>query len=121
MDYEAIISSLSTMNPWWTSGVVPAWAAPATERREVQRFMELLEGDRVPVIVGLRRSGKTTLVHQAIGHLIEKGERPQDLVYASLDDLTLRTMGPEVIPAIIEAHRRQHGIGKDRVRYYFLD
>ncbi|NOQ54905.1 MAG: AAA family ATPase [Thermoplasmata archaeon] len=121
MDYEAIISSLSTMNPWWTSGVVPAWAAPATERREVQRFMELLEGDRVPVIAGLRRSGKTTLVHQAIGHLIEKGMRPQDLVYASLDDLTLRTMGPEVIPAIMEAHRRQHGIGEGGTRYYFLD
>jgi predicted AAA+ superfamily ATPase len=109
------------MNPWWTSGVVPAWAAPTTERREVQRFMELLEGDRVPVVAGLRRSGKTTLVHQAIGHLIEKGLRPQDLVYASLDDLTLRTMGPEVIPAIIEAHRRQHGIGEGGTRYYFLD
>ena len=121
MDYEGIISSLSSMNPWWTSGVVPAWASPTTERREVKRFMELLKGDRVPVLVGLRRSGKTTLVHQAISHLIEKGERPQDLVYASLDDLTLRTMGPEVIPAIIEAHQRQHGIGIDRVRYYFLD
>lgn len=121
MDYEAIISSLSTMNPWWTSGVVPAWAAPATERREVQRFMELLEGDRVPVVAGLRRSGKTTLVHQAIAHLIERGERPQDLVYASLDDLTLRTMGAEVIPAILEAHQRQHGIGEGGTRYYFLD
>jgi len=121
MDYEAIISSLSTMNPWWTSGAVPAWAAPATERREVQRLLQLLEGDRVPVIAGLRRSGKTTLVHQAIAHLIEGGERPRDLVYASLDDLTLRTMGPEVIPAMIEAHRRQHGIGEGGKRYYFLD
>ena len=121
MDYEGIISSLSTMNPWWASGVVPAWASPATERREVRVFMELLEGDRIPVVAGLRRSGKTTMVHQAIAHLIEQGERPQDLVYASLDDLTLRTMGPDVIPAIIEAHQRQHGIGTDRVRYYFLD
>lgn len=121
MDYEGIISSLSIMNPWWTSGVVPAWASPTTERKEVKRFMELLGGDRIPVIAGLRRSGKTTLVHQAITHLIEMGERPQDLVYASLDDLTLRTVGPEVIPAIIEAHQRQHGISKDRVRYYFLD
>ena len=120
MDYEAIISSLSAMNPWWTSGVVPAWAAPATERREVERLMGLLEGDRVPVIAGLRRSGKTTLVHQAIAHLSKQGVRPQDLVYASLDDLALRTMGPEVIPAIIEAHRRQHGTGKG-TRYYFLD
>ncbi len=120
MDYEAIISSLTNMNPWWASGVVPAWAAPPTERRELHRFLRLLEGDRVPVIAGLRRSGKTTLVHQAISHLIASGVRPLDLVYASLDDLALRTMGPEVIPAIIEAHRRQGG-GGDEVAYYFLD
>jgi predicted AAA+ superfamily ATPase len=121
MDFENIISSLSTMNPWWTSGVVPTWAAPTTERREVGRFMDLLDGSRVPVIAGLRRSGKTTLVHQAIAHMIDRGERPRDLVYASLDDLVLRTIGPEVIPAIIEAHERQHGTSKDGTRYYILD
>ena len=121
MDYEAIISSLSTMNPWWTSGVVPDWAAPATERREVSRFMDLMDGDRVPVVAGMRRSGKTTMVHQAIARLIVQGKRPQDLVYASLDDLTLRTLGPDVIPAILEAHERQHGIGQDGTRFYFLD
>ncbi len=100
---------------------MPSWAAPATERRELHRLLKLLDGDRVPVIAGLRRSGKTTLVHQAISHLMSSGANPRDLVYASLDDLTLRTMGPEVIPAIIEAHRRQTGIGGQDVRYYFLD
>ena len=72
MDYEAIITALSTMNPWWTSGVVPTWAAPVTERRELRRLLRLLEGDRVKMCL----IGKKNRLYTAADFEREWGVKP---------------------------------------------
>ncbi len=121
MALEPIIRSLQQMNPWWSTGRVPDWISPTYRRREFSDLMDALQGRRIPVLAGLRRSGKTTLVHQAIGELIARGVPPMDILYASLDDFSFTGMGPEAIELILDSHTAAVGARSGEARYMFLD
>ena len=121
MDTETIKPILESMNPWWSSGVVPERDAPATKRTELETFAATLEGPRIPVLSGLRRTGKTTILHQTIAALIERGVRPERLLYVKFDDLGLREMGPYVFQAVLDAHGEMMGAVPGDMTYALFD
>lgn len=121
MDLEEIIRILPVMNPWWSSGSVPSWAAPETRRKEFHDLMKAVQQERIPVLAGLRRSGKTTIMYQAIEELIHQGVPPKNIIFTSMDNLAFQDMGPEAIIDVMEAHRQLAGPVDEGSSYYFFD
>jgi predicted AAA+ superfamily ATPase len=105
---------LRRFNPWW-SGKFRTSARP---RKHYQALLGSLVGTRdVVLITGLRRVGKTTLMHLIIEDLLE--EVPADRVlYVSLDHLGLKERS---ILEIVEAFRTMNDLPHDEHVFLFLD
>lgn len=106
-----IKSLLESANPWWSSKeTFPS--VPEYERKNLSDVLDIQSG-RAVVLVGPRQSGKTTLMLQAIKHLLQRTE-PVNLVYAPLDQMKGAT-----VKDVISAHRELTGAGAGC--YYFFD
>ena len=77
---------LPTLNPWWKNGRVPAFSLGRT-RHFFNEALSYLEIRQILLITGLRRVGKTTLMHQLIDHLLNQGVSPYQILYFSFDEL----------------------------------
>ncbi|MBI5182656.1 MAG: ATP-binding protein [Nitrospirae bacterium] len=78
-------------NPWWREKNVPREFLPSFHRpvlKELNKYIETLQ--RIIIIKGPRRTGKTTLFFQIMESLISKGTNPFDMLFLSFDDLNLR-------------------------------
>ncbi len=77
-------------NPWWKDDFKKEHVK--TFRRDAfERIVNYLETvNRIVVVKGPRRVGKTTLVYQLILHLLENGTDPKKILYISFDDPKLR-------------------------------
>ena len=109
--------TLFRYNPWWEeSGAFPA----VVERPEAMAPISAsLGNDRVCLLTGLRRTGKTTLMKMLIRDLIGPGGTdPRHICYVSLDDYTL---SGESILQVVERYRRIHRLESSRKVYLFLD
>lgn len=74
-------------NPWWVSGTVPAGLTGSVHRLYYEHVTEHLATQReVLLLEGPRRVGKTTIMYQAIVHLLESGTSPDHILYLSVDD-----------------------------------
>lgn len=80
------LTRLSEMNPWWKTGRVKKELAPPYRRAlfpDIQKYMELRQ---IIGIVGLRRTGKTTIMLQTIDKLLKEGTAPKRILYFSFDE-----------------------------------
>ncbi len=109
-------NSLFFYNPWWEEGYksVSLW------RRE--SFFEKFEGwmkeNRILLLTGLRRVGKTSLMKLMIQVLLEKGIRPKNILYISMDDYTFKDNS---IAEILTLYRKIHKLKTDEKIYLFFD
>lgn len=106
-------------NPWHEQGVaVPAEDAPAVERALAKAlWRRVVEDDphRFQVILGARRVGKTTCMHQTIAHLLENGVARSRLWFLRLDNpLLSRFPLGEWVRAIVNQDQKEP-------LYLFLD
>ena len=69
-------------------------------------------------MVGSRRVGKTTLIHQTVKHLLEMHVNPKHLVYLPLDHPSLQ--GKKILD-LLEEVRALHGLARSDKLYLFLD
>ena len=84
-DYHRVFTE---QNPWRSSGTVPSALAPHTERSLAQVLWQRLlhnEPRRHQVILGPRRVGKTTVLHQTVRHLIANGIDPGRIWWLRMD------------------------------------
>jgi predicted AAA+ superfamily ATPase len=91
---------LADYNPWWRTGSLPDRYASTVPRNVLPRALGLLSEARVLQILGIRRCGKTVLLHQMIGRLLDSGVDPRAIVYFSADDVLLadpRTVVQDVL------------------------
>ncbi len=80
------IERLEEMNHWWSYGSVKKIFAPEHKRTlfyEIDKYTELRQ---IIGIVGLRRVGKSTILHQIIQKLIQNRVNPKNILYFSFDD-----------------------------------
>lgn len=73
-------------NPWWETGEVPRDFLPERRRFLFNVLKSSLEKRYIDVIVGLRRTGKTTLMYQLMDYLIKSGIDPRHILYFSFDE-----------------------------------
>jgi predicted AAA+ superfamily ATPase len=105
------------MNPWWETGEIPHGLLPS-QKRSLFQVLEGSLGQRfIDIIVGLRRTGKTTLMFQLIDHLLKQGVDPRALLYFTFDErsMDLREIIREYEERVLRARLRERPV------YIFLD
>lgn len=88
-----MIERLERLNEWWFTGKVRDELAPPFKRHAFQRILSAIKDRQIMIITGLRRTGKTTLMYQAIERLLET-ESPKKVLYYSFED---PSPGPEEV------------------------
>lgn len=107
---------LFRFNPWWENQ--PGFQLIARPGY-MSLMTEALETNRINLISGLRRVGKTSLMRLTIQRLIDHMKiDPKKIFYVSLDDYTLKSA---TILELIETFRKIHSIKFNERIYVFLD
>ena len=119
MEEMALKESLYFYNPWWESNEVPSDLVKEYQRPVIKNLLSYLSLDRIVVLKGPRRTGKTTLLYQIASHLLKNGTAAADILFLSFDDLKLRMDLDEIFNAYQEVCRRL--IKEGRTVYVFLD
>ena len=105
---------LSTFNPWWEGH----FESSSVSRVEyVDKLIKEKKERDIVFVTGLRRVGKTVIIHQVIERLL-KTVKPTDILYVSLDHPAFISMS---ILDIVREHRKLHGLGRQRRLFLFLD
>jgi len=86
-----IVERLTFQNPWWQTNQIPPVLVPTFHRVIFQKIQGYLALDRIIILKGPRRTGKSTLLFQLMQQLITENKiAPQRLCYISYDDPQLR-------------------------------
>jgi len=106
-------------NPWWKEKEVPKVFLPDFQRPVLEKIKKYLEKlDRIIIIKGPRRTGKTTLLYQIIDFLLKSKRDPFDILFLTFDDPSLRIDLEKIFEAYQEI--REKTIDKGEI-YCFLD
>ncbi len=111
----SMIEDITEQNPWWSGS--PPEIGDAVERDIFRKLREKMHEKGVLALVGLRRSGKTTLMKQLIGSLMETGVEARNILYFSFD-MPKDGVG-DVLKAYFNEIRLSHP--SERETYVFLD
>ncbi len=78
--------SIIERNPWWASGSVPEELIGINRKEYIGKITERLKDQKLLAILGIRRSGKSTLIYQSIKYLLDNGTDPKKIFYINADD-----------------------------------
>jgi len=78
--------SIIERNPWWASGRVPEELIGINRSEYLGKITERLKDQKLLAILGIRRSGKSTLIYQSIKYLLDNGIDPKNIFYINADD-----------------------------------
>jgi len=107
-------------NPWWISGSVPAELIGITRSEYLKKIEERLKDPKLLAILGIRRSGKSTLIYQSIKFLLENGTDPTNIIYINADDF--EKPGREDIEKTLDFFQQRNMVSlKDTRLYVFID
>jgi len=105
-------------NPWWTETKVPTSKKRISRPETLETILKLLDIREIICITGVRRCGKSTVMYQAIDHLIGKGVKPENILYFNLDE-PFEDKSIELLDRIFGEYIELH-VPKGR-KYIFLD
>lgn len=114
-----LLSLLHFHNPWWLSKTVPEQLNPPFRRPVFTQIMKYIEIDRILILKGPRRTGKSTLMYQMIAELLSRGIASQRILYLPFDDPDLDFNFSEIILAYEKQLERELSQGPEV--YFFLD
>ena len=106
-------------NPWWATGKVPENRLGNIKRGLFEEVIGDLSSKKITGVVGPRRSGKTTFLHNLINELISKGTDPKRIFYLQLDNATIENPITELTEYISESLGQLEKL-KSKI-YIFLD
>ncbi len=109
---------LAELNPWWEGSQPRFHTLP--KRAYFTPFQQLatdLDVHRAIVLLGSRRVGKTVMLHQLIGKLLESGTHPDHILYASIEQPLLLNYS---LAELVDLHLERLGKTADTV-YILLD
>ena len=84
MEYTETETLINKWNPHIQDPSKGEWVGTIHREKYLQRLWEAMELRHVIVLTGVRRSGKSTLIQQLIGKLIEEGTNPKNALYLQL-------------------------------------
>lgn len=83
---EALIAK---WNPHFIDVTKGSWVGTIPREKYLDGLVEATAIRHVIVLTGVRRSGKSTLMHQLMGKLIEQGTDPKNVLYLHLEDILI--------------------------------
>ncbi len=110
-----MIEALSEWNPWWSTGRIDEELL-GKKRDLTRKAEELFSYREIKTLVGMRRSGKSTLLYQFINHLLNEDIDPKRILFINFEDPTLSKSTFEEI-----FNSYQEYINSDKKPYIFLD
>ncbi len=118
---EDLARVLAEQMPWQRDGKVPSVLAPHYQRPLARVLWRRLMGqrrDRFQLLLGPRRVGKTTVLYQTVGNLLERGVAPNKIAWWRLDHPLLndQPLGP-----IVESSIRTAKATQESPLYLMLD
>ena len=107
MDTTIIQKALSFWNGWWYGENIPD-SIPRTEYQD--NLIPLLDMREIVVLMGIRRSGKSTLLYQMIEHLLKTGSA-HNICYINFDDNALIPFAkdPDFLQTVYETYLEEQG------------
>jgi len=107
-----LISVLKTWNPWWEKGKegIDDFKDPQFKRELYGSvYKQLVQGEQIVSLVGMRQVGKTTLMRQVIKDLLHQNVNPKSIFYLSFDDpfLNTRYNKSEVFDIVLQTYSEQ--------------
>jgi predicted AAA+ superfamily ATPase len=75
---------IEDINPWWISAKVQEEYLSLDKRDLFKEIIKYVKENKIVVLSGLRRTGKTVTLHHIIQHLLEK-EKKENILYFSFD------------------------------------
>jgi uncharacterized protein len=72
-------------------------------------------------VIGMRRAGKTTFLHQCRADLLEKGKEADQLIYFNFEDERLDGLTAASLSLITDAHARLHPKAAAKQTTWFFD
>ena len=102
MTDTTITDILTEYNPWWVkaqenTGIV--------REKYLSKIIKYARTGEITVLNGVRRSGKTTLLHQTIEYMTAHGKNPRSILFVNCDDPHLHSRYS--LEDILEAYRRE--------------
>lgn len=119
MDNLEILRELTLYNPWWNTGEISIDEG-FVKRDIFPDFLDSMDDRTILGIVGIRRVGKTTLLKQAIKHLLKTVPQKR-ILYFSLD---MFKQEDQIIKRIFDIYFRDilHEVPAEAQRVYiFID
>jgi predicted AAA+ superfamily ATPase len=110
-----VYDALEGWNPWWDSGEVPReqLGIPRDILKELYPWLERRE---ILSLVGVRRSGKSTILYQMIQMLLDDGVPPANILMANMEDPRLEDVD---VGQLLGAYKQ--GSGPQGRIHVFLD
>jgi len=111
------IDKLSEMNEWWKTNSVRKELAPDYKRKLFHEITDYIKVKQIVAVIGVRRTGKSTLFYQLITKLLKENINPKNILYLSFDEQI------EDLKEVIEIYREnilKNDFREERV-YIFLD
>lgn len=113
-----LIDRLVRQNPWWRGKKIEG--VDYVYKRDLYEKLERSLNDKQIIsLIGLRRVGKTTLLYQLIGKLLQQKTEPKSILYFSFDELLGKE--PEIIEKILELYETEILKKEPEKVYLFLD
>jgi len=109
--------NIKDINPWWKTGKVKEEIKKSIKRELLGKILKYIDDKQIIITNGLRRSGKTVLMHQIIDYLLEKKKvNPLKIFYYDFD------LGKKPIRELLEEFKEITGTNfrKEKV-WIFLD
>ncbi len=112
--------SIIERNPWWASGNVPEGLIGIKRREYLGKIAERLKDRKLLAILGIRRSGKSTLIYQSIKYLLDNGTDPKNVFYINADDF--EKPGRESLEEALDFCQQKNLVSlRDKKIYVFID
>jgi uncharacterized protein len=107
-------------NPWWISGSVPEELIGIKRSEYLGKIEERLKDHKLLAILGIRRSGKSTLIYQSIKFLLGNGINPRNIFYINADDF--EKSGRDDLETALDFCQQKNMVSlKDNKIYVFID
>ena len=91
MDREILNTLLTTWNPHFTDSSKGKWVDTVPREKYLDRLKKLMDLRHVLILTGVRRAGKSTLMHQTMHYLINEKKIPaKNVVYLFLEDILVQ-------------------------------
>jgi predicted AAA+ superfamily ATPase len=115
MGCDMVGNLLYEFNPWWEEGYTFR-----LHKREkyTGKIAEKLKSNRIVLLAGLRRVGKSSIMKLMIKKILDEGVSRENVLYVSLDDFLLDDKN---ILEILDSYRKWMRKRKEETVYLFFD